>query len=157
MRLKQHIFFCFFPRRRHYGAFIPEPAAPASCHPAAAPGTVCPQSSAGEERRGSSSLVTQITKLFIIIITRRCDIKWSRLPGNAFATLGSTAHKKGWMCLEKTFYVCAFENKQRSEKGFFFFFLFLNKRLHIQHVLGKALKLWRCWRQQNHCLKDLLP
>lgn len=30
------------------GAFIPEPAAQASCHPAAALGTVCPLSSAGK-------------------------------------------------------------------------------------------------------------
>lgn len=130
MRLKQHVFF--FSRRRHFGSFIPEPAAPASCHPAAAPGTACPQSSAGEEGRGSSRLVTQITELFIIIITRPGDIRWSCLPV-MLSQLSAAQRTEGLNASRKTSYVCTFENKE----SFFFFFY---KRLHIQHVLGKGLE-----------------
>lgn len=42
----------------YVGASVPEPAAPASCRPAAELDTICPRSSEKKKKRGNSRLVT---------------------------------------------------------------------------------------------------
>lgn len=69
-----------------YSAFIPEPAARASCHPAAALGTVCPRSSAGKRKEEVQGLWHRFQAI------HPHSMSHSDINEVCFHKYGSTAH-----------------------------------------------------------------